>query len=113
MLWTGSILGQASAGYRKHVQNGNLIDRQVQYQGTDRRLCLSLSHYLSQRRRWGANAYINAFVTFTQQNQHVVTRIWMSLQLTRSTLVFFRMYSFAHFICNEVTKFGKLGVVPL
>lgn len=73
----------------------------------------SLSHYLSQRRRWGANAYINAFVTFTQQNQHVVTRIWMSLQLTRSTLVFFRMYSFAHFICNEVTKFGKLGVVPL
>ncbi|TKY87605.1 hypothetical protein EX895_003619 [Sporisorium graminicola] len=138
MLRTGAILGQASAEYRKHVQNGNLVNRQVQYQGTDRRLCWSiisrskdvrtvletraacftippqsLSHYLSQRRRWGSNAYFNAFVTLTQQNQHVVTRIWMTLELTRSTLVFFRMYNFAHFVYNLVTKFSILGVAPL
>ncbi|CDW99706.1 hypothetical protein [Sporisorium scitamineum] len=138
MLRTGAILGQASAEYRKHVQNGNLVNRQVQYQGTDRRLCWSiisrskdvrtvletraacfpiplqsLSHYLLQRRRWGSNAYFNAFVTVTQQNQHLVTRIWMALELTRSTLVFFRMYSFAHFVYNLVTKFSILGVAPL
>lgn len=138
MLRTGSILGQASAEYRKHVRNGNLVNRQVQYQGTDRRLCWSiisrskdvrtvletraacftippqsLSHYLSQRRRWGSNAYFNAFVTLTQQNQLLVTRIWMSLELTRSTLVFFRMYNFAHFVYNLVTKFSLIGVAPL
>ncbi|GAC94313.1 glycosyltransferase [Pseudozyma hubeiensis SY62] len=138
MLRTGSILGQASAEYRKHVPNGNLVNRQVQYQGTDRRLCWSiisrsknvrtvletraacftippqsLSHYLSQRRRWGSNAYFNAFVTLTGPNQHLVTRIWMSLELTRSTLVFFRMYNFAHFVYNLVTKFTLLGVAPL
>ncbi|SPO30524.1 uncharacterized protein UTRI_06454 [Ustilago trichophora] len=138
MLRTGSILGQASAEYRKHVQDGNLINRQVQYQGTDRRLCWSiisrsksvrtvletraacftippqsLSHYLSQRRRWGSNAYFNAFVTLTQQNQHLVTRAWMSLELTRSTLVFFRMYNFAHFVYNLVTRFSIIGVAPL
>lgn len=138
MLRTGSILGQASAEYRKHVQNGNLINRQVQYQGTDRRLCWSiisrskkvrtvletravcftippqsLSHYLSQRRRWGSNAYFNAFVTLTQQNQLLVTRAWMSLELCRSTLVFFRMYNFCHFVYNLVTKFSIIGVAPL
>ncbi|SNX87751.1 uncharacterized protein MEPE_06461 [Melanopsichium pennsylvanicum] len=138
MLRTGAILGQASAEYRKHVQNGNLVNRQVQYQGTDRRLCWSiisrsknvrtvletraacftippqsLSHYLSQRRRWGSNAYFNAFVTLTQPNQHVITRLWMSLEITRSTLVFFRMYNFSHFVYNLVTKFSILTVAPL
>ncbi|GAC76239.1 chitin synthase/hyaluronan synthase [Moesziomyces antarcticus T-34] len=138
MLRTGSILGQASGEYRKHVQNGNLVNRQVQYQGTDRRLCWSiisrdksvrtvletraacftippqsLSHYLSQRRRWGSNAYFNAFVTLTQQNQHLVTRVWMALELTRSTLVFFRMYNFGHFVFNLVTRFSLIGVAPL
>lgn len=138
MLRTGSILGQASAEYRKHVANGNLINRQVQYQGTDRRLCWTiisrsktvrtvletraacftippqtLSHYLSQRRRWGSNAYFNAFVTMSQQNQLLVTRLWMSLELCRSTLVFFRMYNFCHFVYNLVTKFNIVAVAPL
>ncbi|KAJ1021541.1 hypothetical protein NDA13_005577 [Ustilago tritici] len=95
MLRMGSILGQASAEYRKHVANGNLINRQVQYQGTDRRLCWSiisrsktvrtvletraacftippqtLSHYLSQRCHWGSNAYFNAFVTIWWGKSH-------------------------------------------
>ncbi|KAJ1038358.1 hypothetical protein NDA10_000250 [Ustilago hordei] len=138
MLRTGCILGQASAEYRKHVANGNLINRQVQYQGTDRRLCWTiisrsksvrtvletraacftippqtLSHYLSQRRRWGSNAYFNAFVTMSQQNQLLVTRLWMSLELCRSTLVFFRMYNFCHFVYNLVTKFSIVAVAPL
>lgn len=138
MLRTGAILGQASAEYRKHVQTGNLVNRQVQYQGTDRRLCWSiisrsksvrtvletraacftippqsLSHYLSQRRRWGSNAYFNAFVTLTQPNQHLITRAWMSLEMLRSTLVFFRMYNFGHFVYNLITKFSLLGLAPL
>uniref|UniRef100_V5GN58 chitin synthase n=2 Tax=Kalmanozyma brasiliensis (strain GHG001) TaxID=1365824 RepID=V5GN58_KALBG len=138
MLRTGTILGQASAEYRKHVQNGNLVKRQVQYQGTDRRLCWSiisrsksvrtvletraacftippqsLSHYLSQRRRWGSNAYFNAFITLTGPNQHLVTRAWMTLELARSSLVFFRMYNFGHFVYNLVTKFSLIGVAPL
>jgi len=138
MLRTGAILGQATAEYRKHIQNGNLIKRQVQYQGTDRRLCWSiisrsksvrtvletraacftippqsLSHYLSQRRRWGSNAYFNAFITLTGPNQHFITRLWMTLELTRSTLVFFRIYNFGHFVYNLVTKFQLLAFAPL
>ncbi|PWZ01818.1 hypothetical protein BCV70DRAFT_235498 [Testicularia cyperi] len=138
LLRTGTILGQASAEYRSHIQNRNLLFRQVQYQGTDRRLCWtiisrskqvrtvletraacftippqSLSHYLSQRRRWGSNAYFNAVVTLTQPNQHIITRIWMTLEIARSTLVFFRIFNLAHFVWNLVVKFDIVALAPM
>lgn len=72
--------------YAKPVTDRMVLHHQVQYLGTDRRLtfCMlsqhkklrtlfvpsavnetdapqSLRHYLSQRRRWGSNAYFNDF----------------------------------------------------
>ena len=116
VLRTGAVLANAAEVYARPAADKEAFTRQVQYQGTDRRLtwCLlsqgkhvrtimetqaycyteppqSLSHYLSQRKRWGSNAFFNSLFTIFGPGQWTVTRLWMVFEVSRTALVYFRL----------------------
>ncbi|TID07132.1 hypothetical protein CH35J_000438 [Colletotrichum higginsianum] len=94
-----------------------------QFQGTDRRLTYSMlsqgmhlrtlfvpgavsetlapqtmRHYLSQRRRWGSNAYFNNFFYLAGENMILATRIAAGIEVVRMSLVYYRVLNTALFI---------------
>jgi hypothetical protein len=111
---------------------------QVQYLGTDRRLTYSmlsqskdlhtvfvpdavsetvapqsLKHYLSQRRRWGSNAYFNNYFYMAGENMIWITRLWATIEVTRLSLVYYRVANTILFIYGLVSSFNIMSIIPL
>lgn len=120
-----------------------VIHHQVQYPGTDRRLTYSmlsqskklttifvpeavsetvapqsLKHYLSQRRRWGSNAYFNNYFYLMGRNMIVATRCAAFIEILRLSMVYYRFCNtilLVKFIITEVIHgtFDTMKLVPL
>ena len=124
--------------YAEPVKDYAVLRHQVQYLGTDRRLtyCMlsqnkrlrtlfvphavsetvapqTLKHYLSQRRRWGSNAYFNDFFYCFGENQYLITRLWALVELVRLTLVYYRVANTILFIRGLARHFLIIKLVPL
>lgn len=130
-------MGPAIAQYARPVTNSNLLEHQVQYLGTDRRLtwCLlsqsshltsllvpgalcetvvpeNLEHYLSQRRRWASNAYFNDYYYAFGKQQRLITRLFALIDIVRQSLVFYRVINTALFIRSLILHFYIIKLTP-
>ncbi|ETN39954.1 uncharacterized protein HMPREF1541_06181 [Cyphellophora europaea CBS 101466] len=132
--------GPAIEHYARPVECIPVLRHQVQYLGTDRRLtyCLlkqgthlktifvqdavsetappeSLKHYLSQRRRWGSNAYFNNYFYLFGPNMALWTRYVALVELLRMTLVYYRVANTGMLIYNIVleVKAGTFSALAL
>ena len=124
--------------YARPVTAFPVLAHQVQYLGTDRRLTYSmlsqgkhlhtlfvpeagsetvapqsLKHYLSQRRRWGSNAYFNNIFYFGGENMIWITRIAAAIELSRLSFVYYRVFNTALFLAGVATNFSFLKILPL
>lgn len=125
--------------YAEAITKTPVIHHQVQYLGTDRRLTYSmlsqsrklhtvfvpsavsetvapqsLLHYLSQRRRWGSNAYFNNFFYFLGDNMILITRLAACIELVRLSLVYYRIANTLMFVKGLVTEpFSIIKLAPL
>ncbi|KAF0636198.1 hypothetical protein FPSE5266_02058 [Fusarium pseudograminearum] len=124
--------------YSEPVTGELVIHHQVQYLGTDRRLTYSmlsqgkhlqtlfvpdavsetvapqsLFHYLSQRRRWGSNAYFNKYFYLSGKKMIPITRIAASIEVIRLSLVYYRILNTALFITSCVRHITALKLVPM
>lgn len=124
--------------YAKPVTQYPVLRHQVQYLGTDRRLTYSmlsqgkhlhtlfvpeagsetvapqsLQHYLSQRRRWGSNAYFNNYFYFAGGNMIVITRIAALIEISRLTMVYYRVFNTGLFLYGVASHFDILALAPL
>ncbi|CAG2008965.1 unnamed protein product [Fusarium graminearum] len=124
--------------YSEPVTGELVIHHQVQYLGTDRRLTYSmlsqgkhlrtlfvpdavsetvapqsLFHYLSQRRRWGSNAYFNNYFYLAGEKMIPITRIAASIEVIRLSLVYYRILNTALFIASCVRHITALKLVPM
>lgn len=124
--------------YAAPVTRFEVIHHQVQYLGTDRRLTYSmlsqdkglrtlfepaavsetvapqsLRHYLSQRRRWGSNAYFNNYYYLFGEKMIAWTRAAAFIEVLRLTMVYYRVVNTAMFIRGMVTSFSFMEIMPL
>ncbi|EME81621.1 glycosyltransferase family 2 protein, partial [Pseudocercospora fijiensis CIRAD86] len=124
--------------YAKPVTTFPVLRHQVQYLGTDRRLTYSmlsqapylhtlfvpeagsetvapqsLKHYLSQRRRWGSNAYFNNYFYFAGSNMILITRIAALIEISRLSMVYYRVFNTGLFLYGVATHFDALAILPL
>ncbi|KAF4436160.1 hypothetical protein F53441_13304 [Fusarium austroafricanum] len=124
--------------YAEPVTTELVINHQVQYLGTDRRLTYSmlsqgthlrtlfvpdavsetvapqsLFHYLSQRRRWGSNAYFNNYFYLAGEKMIPITRIAASVEVIRLSLVYYRILNTALFIHSCIHHVTPLKLVPM
>ncbi|KXS99336.1 hypothetical protein AC578_6745 [Pseudocercospora eumusae] len=124
--------------YAKPVTTFPVLRHQVQYLGTDRRLTYSmlsqgnylhtlfvpeagsetvapqsLKHYLSQRRRWGSNAYFNNYFYFAGAHMIVITRIAALIEISRLTMVYYRVFNTGLFLYGVATHFDFISLLPL
>jgi cellulose synthase/poly-beta-1,6-N-acetylglucosamine synthase-like glycosyltransferase len=129
--------------YAEAVTELPVIYHQVQYLGTDRRLTYSLlsqskklttlfvpeavsetvapqslKHYLSQRRRWGSNAYFNTYFYMMGQNMIIPTRIAAFIEILRASMVYYRFCNTILLIKNIAESvsdgtFQTMRIVPL
>ncbi|KAL1652063.1 hypothetical protein SLS58_000187 [Diplodia intermedia] len=109
-----------------------------QFQGTDRRLTYSmlsqskklhtlfvpeavsetvapqsLQHYLSQRRRWGSNAYFNNYFYWMGEEMIVITRIAASVEVIRLSFVYYRILNTILFVKGLTQGFSFIKIMPL
>jgi hypothetical protein len=73
----------------------------------------SLFHYLSQRRRWGSNAYFNNYFYLAGEKMITITRIAASVEVIRLSLVYYRILNTALFIASCVRHVSALKLVPM
>jgi hypothetical protein len=73
----------------------------------------SLKHYLSQRRRWGSNAYFNNYFYMAGENMIWITRLWACIEVTRLSLVYYRVANTILFIYGLVSSFDLMSIIPL
>ncbi|KPM45178.1 hypothetical protein AK830_g1385 [Neonectria ditissima] len=124
--------------YAEPVTSYMVIHHQVQYLGTDRRLTYSMlsqgkhlrtlfvpdaisetvapqsiAHYLSQRRRWGSNAYFNNYFYLAGENMIAITRIAASVEVIRLSLVYYRILNTALFIKSLVHHVSIMKLMPM
>lgn len=130
--------GPAIEKYAQPVDCVPILRHQVQYLGTDRRLtyCLlsqgrhlqtilvpdaisdtappeSIKHYMSQRRRWGTNAYFNNFYFLAGHNQILWTRWVAFMELLRMSLIYYRVANTIMLVKNIVVDVAKGTFNPL
>ncbi|KAJ4264278.1 hypothetical protein NW762_005474 [Fusarium torreyae] len=124
--------------YAEPVTGYMVVSHQVQYLGTDRRLTYSMLsqgkhlqtlfvpdaisetvapqsmfHYLSQRRRWGSNAYFNNYFYLAGEKMIPLTRIAASVEVIRLSLVYYRILNTALFIHSCIRHVSPLKLVPM
>lgn len=58
----------------------------------------SIQHYLSQRRRWGSNAYFNNYFYTAGEKMLPITRIASSIEVIRLSMVYYRVLNTALFL---------------
>jgi chitin synthase len=70
----------------------------------------SIQHYLSQRRRWGSNAYFNNYFYLAGENMVIFTRVAAAVEVIRLSFVYYRIFNTALFIkrLSESMDFKKL-----
>ena len=73
----------------------------------------SLKHYLSQRRRWGSNAYFNNFFYCGGINQIIPIRIAACIAIARETFAYYRVLNTIFFIKALVSHFVFWDILPL
>ncbi|RGP72922.1 hypothetical protein FLONG3_6560 [Fusarium longipes] len=108
MISVREEMGGAIQKYAEPITGGLVLSHQVQYLGTDRRLTYSmlsqgkhlrtlfvpnaisetvapqsLQHYLSQRRRWGSNAYFNNYFYLGGEKMILITRIAACIEVAQ------------------------------
>ena len=124
--------------YAEPITAYPVILHQVQYLGTDRRLTYSmlsqdkklktlfvpeavsetvapqsLQHYLSQRRRWGSNAYFNNYFYCFGEKMTPLMRLAASVELVRLTMVYYRIANTVMFVYSLTKKVEIMRIVPL
>ncbi|KAH8665305.1 ESV-1-84 [Ilyonectria robusta] len=125
--------------YAEPVTEHLVLPHQVQYLGTDRRLTYSMlsqgkhlrtlfepdavsetvapqsiQHYLSQRRRWGSNAYFNNYFYTAGKKMILITRIASSIEVMRLSMVYYRVLNTALFIWSLTSSHVTiLQLVPM
>jgi chitin synthase len=129
--------------YAEAITKLPVINHQVQYLGTDRRLTYSLlsqdkklttlfvpeavsetvapqslKHYLSQRRRWGSNAYFNNYFYMVGPNMIAPTRIAAFIEVLRLSMVYYRFCNTILLVRFIIVKcldgtFDTMKLVPL
>jgi cellulose synthase/poly-beta-1,6-N-acetylglucosamine synthase-like glycosyltransferase len=138
MITVRPEMAGAMKKYAAPVTRFEVIHHQVQYLGTDRRLTYSmlsqdkglrtlfepaavsetvapqsLRHYLSQRRRWGSNAYFNNYYYLFGEKMIAWTRAAAFIEVLRLTIVYYRVVNTAMFIRGMVTSFAFMEIMPL
>ncbi|KAG5659946.1 hypothetical protein KAF25_003468 [Fusarium avenaceum] len=138
MIAVRSEMAGAIRKYAEPVTGELVINHQVQYLGTDRRLTYSMLsqgkhlrtlfvpdavsetvapqsvfHYLSQRRRWGSNAYFNNYFYLAGEKMIPITRIAASVEVIRLSLVYYRILNTCLFIASCVRHVTALKLVPM
>ncbi|KAM0359529.1 hypothetical protein ACHAP4_003121 [Fusarium culmorum] len=138
LVFQVTIMAGAIRKYSEPVTGELVIHHQVQYLGTDRRLTYSilsqgkhlrtlfvpdavsgtvapqsLFHYLSQRRRWGSNAYFNNYFYLSGEKMIPITRIAASIEVVRLSLVYYRILNTALFIASCARHITALKLVPM
>lgn len=128
----------AISKYAAPITSYPVIFHQVQYLGTDRRLTYamlsqgknlhtlfvpeavsetaapqSLKHYLSQRRRWGSNAYFNDYFYAFGTNMILITRIIAVVDVLRLSSVYYRIANSILFIDGLVKHFEINKIIAL
>lgn len=90
----------------------------------------SLQHYLSQRRRWGSNAYFNNYFYWmgekarssladttndrlTSRQMIVITRIAASVEVIRLSMVYYRIFNTALFLKGLTEGVTFMELLPL
>jgi chitin synthase len=73
----------------------------------------SVFHYLSQRRRWGSNAYFNNYFYLAGEKMIPITRIAASVEVIRLSLVYYRILNTCLFIASCVRHVTALKLVPM
>ncbi|EEU39823.1 uncharacterized protein NECHADRAFT_39578 [Fusarium vanettenii 77-13-4] len=124
--------------YAEPVTGYMVISHQVQYLGTDRRLTYSMlsqgkhlrtlfvpdavsetvapqsvAHYLSQRRRWGSNAYFNNYFYLAGENMIPLTRIAASIEVIRLSMVYYRVLNTILFIKSLTHHASIMKLMPM
>ncbi|KAI8721423.1 Chitin synthase [Fusarium sp. LHS14.1] len=124
--------------YAEPVTGYMVISHQVQYLGTDRRLTYSMlsqgkhlrtlfvpdavsetvapqsvAHYLSQRRRWGSNAYFNNYFYLAGENMIPLTRIAASIEVIRLSMVYYRVLNTILFIRSLAHHASIMKLMPM
>lgn len=123
--------------YAKTPGKDKMLENIVQLLGTDRRLTSSflyqnkkvltkfdtnakcftippceLRPYLSQRRRWGSNAYFNTMCNLVAPNIHPFMRFFSSLDYIRMSLEYFRVFNTVIFIYKLIQVVHIMKMIP-
>ncbi|KAI6912548.1 glycosyltransferase family 2 protein [Hortaea werneckii] len=137
MLVVRPEMAGAMEKYAAPVTSSPVFRHQVQYLGTDRRLTYSLlsqskhlhtffvpsagsetvapqslKHYLSQRRRWGSNAYFNNLWYLFGENMILMTRLFAIIETIRLTMVYFRLANTILFLYGFSRGFRIAELLP-
>ncbi|KAI7553952.1 glycosyltransferase family 2 protein [Hortaea werneckii] len=137
MLVVRPEMAGAMEKYAAPVTSSPVFRHQVQYLGTDRRLTYSmlsqgkhlhtffvpgagsetvapqsLKHYLSQRRRWGSNAYFNNLWYLFGENMILITRLFAVVETVRLTMVYFRLANTVLFLYGFSRGFKIAELLP-
>ena len=137
MIKVRKEMAEAIRLFAAPVETWPILMHQVQYLGTDRRLTYlmlqqskdlhtlmvpdaycetavpqSLRHYLSQRRRWGSNAYFNDFFYLFGKKNRLITRVCALNDVVRLTTVYYRVANTGLFLYDLYKRFSVVNLVP-
>ncbi|KAF7560401.1 hypothetical protein G7046_g3744 [Stylonectria norvegica] len=138
MIAVREEMAGAIQAYAEPITAYLVLAHQVQYLGTDRRLTYSMlsqgkhlrtlfvpdavsetvapqsvAHYLSQRRRWGSNAYFNNYFYLAGTNMIPITRIAASVEVIRLSLVYYRVLNTSLFIWGLIKHADVMKLIPM
>ncbi|KAH7155988.1 chitin synthase-domain-containing protein [Dactylonectria macrodidyma] len=138
MIAVREEMGGAIRKYAEPVTGYLVLSHQVQYLGTDRRLTYSMlsqgthlktlfvpdaisetvapqsiQHYLSQRRRWGSNAYFNNYFYLGGEKMIALTRIAATVEVVRLSLVYYRVLNTVLFVKRLTHGVQVIKLIPM
>lgn len=74
----------------------------------------SITHYLSQRRRWGSNAFFNNYYYTGGEKMSLFTRVSAGIEVVRLNLVYYRVLNTVLFIHGLATEeVSILQLIPM
>lgn len=73
----------------------------------------SIAHYLSQRRRWGSNAYFNNYFYLAGEKMIPLTRIAATIEVVRLSMVYYRVLNTILFIRSLTHHSSIMKLMPM
>ena len=73
----------------------------------------SITHYLSQRRRWGSNAYFNNYFYLAGEKMIPITRIAATVEVVRLSMVYYRVLNTVLFVKSLVHHASIMKLIPM